>query len=143
MARPEPEEAARERLETLAVRPTVQRVRVLAELASEQDDVTAQQLHARLVSRGHRIGLATVYRTLGLLAEEGAIDAISHHPGELCYRLCSDAHHHHLVCSDCHRVVELMGCDLAEPLAQLAGAHGFVATSHRLELTGVCATCRA
>ena len=29
---------------------------------------------------------------------------------ELCYRLCTESHHHHLVCSSCHRVVEVERC---------------------------------
>ena len=86
-----------ELLEGVGVRPTRQRLTVLSELMEERDDVTAQELHERLRRRGERLGLATVYRTLGLLAEEGVIDALSHRQGELCYRLCGDGHHHHLV----------------------------------------------
>ncbi len=129
-------------LRGLGVRPTGQRVRVLAELMRERDDVTAQALHDRFRRRGERIGLATVYRTLTLLAGGGAVDALSHHRGELCYRWCGDEHHHHLVCSSCHRVVEVGDCELDAWLDQVAANHGFVATGHRLEVTGLCADCR-
>ena len=129
-------------LRGLGVRPTRQRVRVLAELMRERDDVTAQALHARFRRRGEQIGLATVYRTLTLLAGAGAVDALSHHRGELCYRWCGDAHHHHLVCSSCHRVVEVGNCELDAWLDRVATDHGFVATGHRLEVAGLCADCR-
>jgi Fur family ferric uptake transcriptional regulator len=129
-------------LESVGVRATRQRVIVLSELMSERDDVTAQQLHERLRGRGERLGLATVYRTLGLLAEEGVIDALSHHPGELCYRWCGEGHHHHLVCSSCHRVVELDECDLEPWLERVGQAHDFVTTGHRLEVSGLCGECR-
>jgi len=109
----------------------------------ERDDVTAQELHARLRSRGENLGLATVYRTLALLSEAGAVDQLSHHPSELCYRWCGDAHHHHLVCDRCHRVVEVADCDLEGWLDRLSAEHGFVPTGHRLDVTGVCAGCRA
>ena len=135
--------AAARRLRALGVRPTPQRVLVLSELMRERDDVTAQELHARLRSRGERLGLATVYRTLALLAGEGAIDSIAHEPGELCYRWCGDEHHHHLVCSRCHRVEELGNCELGGWLDRVAAKHGFVATAHRLEVAGLCAGCRA
>jgi Fur family transcriptional regulator, ferric uptake regulator len=135
-------EAARA-LQAVGARATRQRVRVLAELMRERDDVTAQELHGRLRGRGERMGLATVYRTLGLLAGEGVIDALSHHPGELCYRWCGDEHHHHLVCSQCHRVIELRECELDSWLDRISANHGFVATGHRLEVAGVCAACRA
>jgi Fur family transcriptional regulator, ferric uptake regulator len=124
------------------LRTTRQRAIVLAELAGERDDVTAQELHERLRARGERLGLATVYRTLRLLAEAGVVDALSHHAGELCYRWCGEGHHHHLLCSECHRVVELVDCELDPWLERLAGEHGFVTTGHRLEVSGLCADCR-
>jgi Fur family ferric uptake transcriptional regulator len=126
----------------VGVRPTRQRVVVLTELMGERNDVTAQELHERLRARGERLGLATVYRTLGLLADEGVIDALSHHPGELCYRWCGEGHHHHLVCSSCHQVVELEDCELEPWLERIAGEHDFVTTGHRLEVSGLCAGCR-
>ena len=129
-------------LEDVGVRPTSQRVIVLTELMGEQNDLTAQQLHQRLRGRGERLGLATVYRTLGLLAEEGVIDSLSHRPGELCYRWCGEGHHHHLVCSSCHQVVELDECELEPWLERISAAHGFVTTGHRLEVSGLCGDCR-
>jgi len=133
---------ARAFLEGLGVRATRPRTLVLAELMREEDDLTAQALHARLRERGERTGLATVYRTLTILAGEGAVDALPHHPGELCYRWCGDEHHHHLVCSTCHRIVEVAGCELDPWLDKVSAEHGFVATGHRLEVAGVCAGCR-
>jgi Fur family ferric uptake transcriptional regulator len=130
-------------LERKGVRPTKQRLEVLAELAREPDDLTAQALWQRLRgSRHSQIGLATVYRTLALLSEHGVIDALSHHGGELCYRLCTDAHHHHFVCSSCHRVVEVEECGLGDWLDSVSKRHGFVPTDHRVEITGLCAGCR-
>ena len=98
------------------LRPTRQRVAVLGALAS-RDDATAQQIHALLADDGVRVGLATVYRTLKSLSESGVVDTLSHHRGETCYRLCGEGHHHHLVCSGCHRVVEL-GRLRARPVAR-------------------------
>lgn len=142
MATAEQLERAEELLAGAGLRATAQRAIVLAELAAERDDVTAQQLHERLRARGERLGLATVYRTLRLLAEVGAVDVLSHHAGELCYRWCGDEHHHHLLCSECHRVVELVDCELDPWLERVSREHGFVTTGHRLEVSGVCADCR-
>ncbi|MGH3034381.1 MAG: Fur family transcriptional regulator [Gaiellaceae bacterium] len=130
-------------LSATGVRVTPQRLLVLAELVRETDDVTAQELHDRLRRRGSRLGLATVYRTLGLLEGEGLVHAIPHQPGELCYRLCGEGHHHHLVCSRCHRVVEIAECELDPWLQRVSADHGFVPTGHRLEVAGLCGECRA
>ena len=76
------------------IRSTGQRLRVLEVLAAEPADATAQEIHARLREQGERVGLATVYRTVALLSESGVIDALAHRPGEMCYRLCAEGHHH-------------------------------------------------
>jgi Fur family ferric uptake transcriptional regulator len=115
---------------------------VLGALAS-RDDATAQQIHALLVEARARVGLATVYRTLATLAENGVVDTLMHHRGEACYRLCGEGHHHHLVCSGCHRVVELGGCELDPWLADLAAEHGFALEGHTVEVSGRCPACRA
>lgn len=133
-----------ELLERKGVRPTPQRVAVLTELARESDDATAQQLWQRLRDGGNNlVGIATVYRTLALLVDHGVIDVLAHHGHEHCYRLCTDAHHHHLLCDRCHRVVEIDECDLGDWVDTVAARHGFLAAEHRLEITGRCAACRA
>jgi Fur family ferric uptake transcriptional regulator len=124
------------------VRATRARLEVLAELARERDDVTAQGLWRRLRERDSHTGLATVYRTLSLLQEKGVIDSLSHHGTELCYRLCTDSHHHHLLCTTCHRVVEIEQCGIDGWIAEVTASHGFAATDHRVEITGVCGDCR-
>ena len=124
------------------VRVTRSRLEVLVELSREPDDVTAQELWSRLRERDSQTGLATVYRTLSLLADKGVVDTLSHHGTELCYRLCTESHHHHLVCSSCHRVVEVEQCGLGNWLDTVTAQHGFVATDHRVEITGLCGACR-
>jgi Fur family ferric uptake transcriptional regulator len=115
---------------------------VLEELGRERNDATAQELHRRLNAAGDRIGLATVYRALGTLADAGVVDTLVHDSTETCYRLCAAEHHHHLVCSSCHRVVELTDCGIEPWIAKAARRSGFEATEHRLEVTGLCAACR-
>jgi Fur family transcriptional regulator, ferric uptake regulator len=134
--------ASQDLLSAKGIRATRQRRLVLEALAEEPNDATAQRLFEALRARGERIGLATVYRTLGLLSSRGVVDALMHHPGEVCYRLCGDDHHHHLTCSECHQVVELVDCELEPWLDRLAGAHGFAVTGHAVEVTGICADCR-
>jgi Fur family ferric uptake transcriptional regulator len=141
---------AQERDEELAdllrrhdVKVTRQRLAVLRELAAEPNDATAQALWKRLREReGSSIGLATIYRTLLVLSEKGIADTIAHREGELCYRLCGEAHHHHLVCYRCHRVVEIDEQGLAEWLERVFASHDFEAIDHTVELTGLCPDCR-
>ncbi len=138
-----PDDVLEGKLRAAGLSPTRQRLRVLRELAAEDSDVTAIELHRRLRASGNGIGLATVYRTLNALAGNGVVDSFAHHPGESCYRLCGDGHHHHLVCTSCHRVIELEGCGLDAWLARVASAADFEPTDHRVEVLGLCSGCRA
>jgi Fur family ferric uptake transcriptional regulator len=115
-------------LASKGIRQTPQRVVVVEELANEANDATAMQLYDRLRKRGMNIGLATVYRTLTLLHEQGAVDTMAHHAGEICYRLCTDTHHHHLMCTGCHG---WSSCTTATStlVKRSAKQHGFTATS--------------
>jgi Fur family ferric uptake transcriptional regulator len=130
------------RLTAAGVKPSRNRVAVLGELSAEPDDATAQVIHRRLADRGDRIGLATVYRALRAMSEAGVIDELPHGSTETCYRLCGSEHHHHLVCQSCHRVVELRGCPAQKWIERAADDVGFAVSGHRLEVTGLCASCR-
>ena len=132
-----------ERLASSGIRATRQRVQVLETLAAEPNDATAQEIFETLRARDVPIGLATVYRALGLLSSHGVVDALVHRPGEVCYRLCGEEHHHHLTCTECHQVVELGECELDPWLDRLGSAHGFVVTGHAVEVTGICSDCNA
>jgi Fur family ferric uptake transcriptional regulator len=130
-------------LRAAGIRPTRGRIAVLEELSREPDDATAQAIHRRLGVRRKGVGLATVYRALHDLSAAGVVDALAHGGAETCYRLCGTGHHHHLVCSECHRVVELTGCRVGSWLGRAGAAEGFVVTGHTLEVAGVCESCRS
>ena len=71
---------------------------------------SAQEIHAELRRKGEHVGLATIYRHLQALSEEGSVDAIRDASGEILYRQCeTSVHHHHLTCRNCGRSVEVEG----------------------------------
>jgi Fur family ferric uptake transcriptional regulator len=123
-------------------RTTRQRVAVAELLAESGDFRSAQDIHAALRARGASVGLATVYRNLGLMAELGEVDTLVRDDGETVYRQCSAVHHHHLVCRQCGRTVEIAGPAVEKWANSVAAEHGFTDVSHQMELFGLCATCR-
>ncbi|GAB3239434.1 Fur family transcriptional regulator [Kineococcus gypseus] len=130
-------------MSTPARRSTRQRSAVSALLDEAQAFLSAQELHARLRARGDSVGLATVYRALQALAEDGDVDVLRTDDGEAVYRRCSTGHHHHLVCRSCGRTVEVEGPQV-EAWARRTGAeHGFTQVEHVVEVFGVCAPCSA
>ncbi|MDO5697950.1 MAG: transcriptional repressor [Dermatophilus congolensis] len=126
-------------------RTTRQQTAIEAALRGAEEFVSAQAVHLRLRAEGERIGLATVYRTLGRMCEDGHLDVVRNAEGESLYRFCeSEAHHHHLVCRRCGHAVEVNGPAAVESWVNTVSArHGFTEISHTIELFGMCAACSA
>jgi Fur family transcriptional regulator, ferric uptake regulator len=124
-------------------RQTRQRTAVLALLEELDGFRTAQDLHALLRERGDGVGLATVYRALQALVDDGLVDVLRSEVGEAAYRRCSPVHHHHLVCRSCGRTVEVADPPVERWAARVAAEHGFADVQHQLEVFGTCRPCAA
>lgn len=123
-------------------RMTKQRQAVFAELSRVNDFRSAQQIFEDLHSQGQRVGLATVYRNLQSLAEDGSVDVLRSSEGESLFRRCDSAeHHHHLVCRNCGAAAEISQHEIESWVAEVAAAHGFTQVSHSMELFGLCSNC--
>ena len=124
------------------VRPTRQRRAVAAALDTFDDFRSAQEIHDRITAQGDSVGLATVYRTLGHLAEAGEVDMLRTEDGEAIWRRCSESHHHHLVCRGCGATIEVEGPTVEAWTRSIADEHGFADISHTMEIFGTCRACR-
>jgi Fur family transcriptional regulator, ferric uptake regulator len=85
-----------------------------------------------------KLGVATVYRTIRTLVEEGWLTPVEL-PGEPPrYELAGKHHHHHFQCRGCKKAFELDECavDLDFRLPP-----GFVLDDHDLTLYGRCDDC--
>jgi Fur family ferric uptake transcriptional regulator len=123
---------------------TKQKRAVAAALEGTDEFTSAQDLHARLRAGGETIGLATVYNQLRALSESGEVDSMRGATGETLYRRCAQAsHHHHLVCRECGRAVEVDAPELEAWAQKVGRRHGFGELDHVLEITGVCDRCLA
>jgi Fur family ferric uptake transcriptional regulator len=108
-----------------------------------QDHLSVEGIRRELRQQGARVGLATVYRTLDLLVESGLVRAHEFGEGFKRYEpMASHADHEHLICERCGRVLEFAHERLERMLPVLADEHGFQHRRHRVEIYGVCRTCR-
>lgn len=120
-------------------RPTRQRAAIAAALTDSAEFRSAQEIHAALLTSGARVGLATVYRNLQAMAADGEVDVLRTDDGEAAYRACSTGqHHHHLVCRECGRTVEVAGSVVEHWAESVAAEHGFSQVTHTVEVFGVC-----
>ncbi|KJS87562.1 MAG: Fur family transcriptional regulator [Peptococcaceae bacterium BICA1-8] len=99
----------------------------------------------QFVKHSHpEIGLATVYRTLDLLAELQILKKMNFGDGRSRYEFCKDDdhHHHHLICLECDKVFEFED-DLLESLeAIISKRNGFKIIDHQLKFYGYCVKCQ-
>ncbi len=100
--------------------------------------VGPQEIHEGAQVHVGRLGIATVYRAIKTLVDEGRIVPVSlpGHPPR--YEVAGLRHHHHFFCNDCERVFELDGCDLSGPSTLPTG---FSASRHEVTVYGRCAEC--
>ncbi|MGY1752402.1 Fur family transcriptional regulator [Blastococcus sp. SYSU D01042] len=126
-----------------ARRTTRQRSALVALLDELDGFRSAQDLHALLRERGDSVGLATVYRALQALVDDGQLDVLRGSDGEASYRRCSPAHHHHLVCRSCGKTVEVADQPVERWASRVASEHGFSDVAHQVEVFGTCAACTA
>ena len=85
------------------------------------------------------LGIATVYRNVKSLLEDGIVAEVQL-PGEAPrYEAAGKDHHHHFRCSSCEKVYELGGACLPDLKGSLP--RGFRVTSHEVLVHGVCASC--
>ena len=103
--------------------------------------VTAQDLHARMKLSGSTVGVATVYRVLGRLAENGEADVYVDEDGQQQYRLCSSGHHHHLICRRCGATVEIQADAIEAWVRGVAEQNGYTQPSHVVDILGYCPRC--
>jgi Fur family ferric uptake transcriptional regulator len=117
--------------------------RSLAALIAAQDGhFTAAHLVEAARQQRLGVGRATVFRTLEVLEVLGAVERLDLPSGEHAYVGCDPAHHHHVVCSRCGRTDEIEDAGLRAVVADIARRTGYRVDDHRLELFGLCPSCR-
>ncbi|SFD51896.1 Fur family transcriptional regulator, ferric uptake regulator [Lentibacillus persicus] len=118
-------------------------VRVLLE--REEDHLSAEDVYLLVKEKAPEIGLATVYRTLELLSELKIVDKINFGDGVSRYDLRKEGaehFHHHLVCTECGSVEEIVEDLLGDVEKVIEKNWSFQVKDHRLTFHGVCKECQ-
>ena len=114
---------------------------LLAALNGCGDELTGQQLHRSLASGPSAMGLATVYRNLRQLQQQGLIRCRHLPTGEAMYAPIG-RDRHHLTCVDCGQTVVLDHCPIQGIDMPNDASQGFDLLFHTLEFFGLCSSCR-
>jgi Fur family transcriptional regulator, ferric uptake regulator len=125
------------------LRLTRQRLAVLEAVAAASSRVSPLQVFDAARAQCPELGLTTVYRTLEVLSEIGALRRV--HGADRCEAFvpAGAAHGHTVVCSRCGGAAEFTDCDMAGVVNAAAEQTGYRITEHFLQLSGVCPACAA
>ena len=118
-----------------------QRNLILSALQEHKHHPTADQIYNIVKEKDPNISLATVYRNLNQLAENGIIQKVDH--------LDSQAHfdhtfgeHYHFICSECSCIIDI-DCNIVSNLNQhLLDEENLLIESTNISFHGLCPKCR-
>ncbi|HUN08831.1 MAG TPA: Fur family transcriptional regulator [Aggregatilineales bacterium] len=118
------------------------RLAVLQALEESGGHITSAEVLGRVDEIDSSVGRASVFRTLDLLTGLAIIRptyiGTSMTP---TYVLLPEGHHHHIICTNCNRVIEFDECGLEAIAAELEHRLGVRLTGHLLEFYGLCDQC--
>ncbi len=126
-----------------SLKKTYQKDLILETFLSTEGHLSVEDLYALIKKRDKRIGIVTVFRTLKSLTACGIAREITlgdgltrfehsyHHP-----------HHHHAVCTDCHKTIEFVSPELEALQLSIVQKYHFQPIYHRFQIYGICEECR-
>jgi Fur family ferric uptake transcriptional regulator len=123
-------------LKRAGLRMTQQRRLILRVLAEADDHPDAKAIFHRAFEQDPTLALSTVYRTMKVLEEQGAIERHAFDDGVSRYEHSDQKHHDHLIDIDTGQVIEFASEEIERLQARIAAELGYEIVRHRLELYG-------
>ncbi|MDD5566194.1 MAG: Fur family transcriptional regulator [Candidatus Omnitrophica bacterium] len=130
---------------------TIGREAILDVLSKSEGHLSAEDIYMKVHPRYPSVGLTSIYRTLDVLSHLGLVYKLDFGDGRARYELAEGPkgshHHHHLVCTDCNRVIDYTDFidDEVELLRQtekgLGEKYKFKITNHVIQFYGLCERC--
>lgn len=121
------------------------RIAVLAVLEPVDGHLSVADIHQRITETdpGHNPDLATVYRTVTTLVDQGVLHALAVEGGITTYGL-AEKPHHHAVCTECATIIEVPAKRLSTALEHAIEGSAFTLSEQAgLTLHGLCPDCQA
>lgn len=118
------------------------RLAILDEIIGTPGHFTAEDLYEKMRHGSSPAGKATIYRTLELLAKGGFLEAHDFGGSQTYYeKILGRAHHDHMVCLNCHKVIEFQCAEIEDLQDQQARHYHFLPVTHSLKMFGYCSAC--
>src|SRR5215472_3129377 len=120
---------------------TSQRALIWAALLAAKGHPSVEEIRDSLLNQGHRIGLATIYRTIKLLLESGFVRQSKLHGMTRYEPLISQPNHLHFICNTCGSTVEFPSRRIESLIRRATQEREFEERYSRYAIFGICKTC--
>lgn len=131
-----------ELLKNKGIKLTKHKLAILSLLNSNKH-LDATQIFNLLQDRGINIGFATIYRILTNFENNGLIQKHHFNHEQSTYELINpNEHHDHLICTNCHKVIEFLNENIESLQNEIAATNNFKIVSHSLNIYGICSKCQ-
>ncbi|MDP4098100.1 peroxide-responsive transcriptional repressor PerR [Paenibacillus sp. P96] len=134
-------EHALQQLKMTGVRITPQRHAILNYLMESMGHPTADEIYRALEPQFPSMSVATVYNNLKVFLEAGMVHELTYGDNSSRYD-ANVSDHYHIVCEKCGKIEDFSYPSLLEVEKFAAEETGFEVHGHRLELYGLCKSCR-
>jgi Fe2+ or Zn2+ uptake regulation protein len=116
------------------------RLKLLALLEKAKTPLSIKEIWQGL---GRHVDLATIYRNLEILKSAGLVRQVEFQHDKAYFELIDNHDHHHIVCQNCGRIEDFVGCSFDDVVDQaLRKSKWFRSISeHQFELFGLCNNC--
>jgi len=137
-----PEKKLKTYLKSKKLKLTPERKVILEAILSFHGHFDVEELYKKLKSKGSRISIATIYRTIPLFLESGFIKEILQCREKATYEhIFGHKHHDHMLCIKCGRVIEFRDDRIEKFQNEVCKKYKFEAIEHRLGIKGYCRKC--
>lgn len=123
---------------------TKQREVILSTLYNHEGHFTPEEIYQIIKSENPDLntGIATIYRTLSLLENANIATSISFGTQGKKYELGVKAHHDHIICTKCGRILEFFDESIEKKQEKIAKSLGFKIEDHIMKIFGICPECQ-
>ncbi len=131
-----------EQVRTAGERVTPQRQMVIQALAASGAHLTLQEVREYITDEENMtLAEPTIYRILQWLKDLGIISQTDIAERGVVYQVISTPPHHHLICLNCHCIIDIDDSLMARLRQELQQLHGFQARIDHMAIYGCCAAC--
>jgi len=130
-----------ENLRKKGYKATTQRIAICRFVLQSRDHPSAQRIYDEVKKVHPTVSLATVYKTLQILKEHGLVQELDLPESQARFDSYAEPHIN-LVCLQCGNIQDFDDNAAREIVERLAAKAEFTRTGQRLDIYGICKTCR-